>query len=101
MTKTKRYYVVRHTWTVIHEGESWDDDPNEDHLGSFHFAENTCSANTIDDLAKLVNRPENERVCVVCHGHEGKYLGRYDTLEQAKAAHRDGIDLNHRYKDPE
>jgi hypothetical protein len=86
---TVRFYVVRHTFTVVHQGRSWDEDPELDNLGDFHFAENSCSGYVINGLAAVV--ASTLSTCSVCCGHSAKYIGRYDTLEAAEAANPGAI----------
>lgn len=89
MTDARKFYVVKHTFTVIHEGKPWNADAAHDDLGSWHFAENHCSENVINALADR----QIEGFCVTCCGHEGEFVERYDTLEEAQAAHPEALEL--------
>lgn len=88
----KRYYVVKHTWSVIHEAKTADAPGDEDHLG-WHFAENSCSMNTARSLAEVAERDSDNSVCNMCAGHHGEFLGRYETAEDAEAAHPESVPL--------
>ena len=91
----KHVYVVRHSFLVVHTAET--EDPGEgygeypDGL-SWHFTENRCSGNVVDDLACMTGLEDG--VCRVCSGHSAKFLGRYASVEEARKVHPFAVDLH-------
>jgi hypothetical protein len=72
----KRYHVVKHTWTVVHEY------PREyDESAEFALTENRCSGNVIDALHEVNEICES--LCNVCYGHKAEYIGAFNTMGDA------------------
>lgn len=84
---TKRYYVVEHTFRVVHEYGEWSDLPQDeqDSCAEFYFCENHCSGNTVNELAAVANLQPN--ICLTCYGHSAKMLGAYATEAEAADEH--------------
>lgn len=78
--KPKRFHIVKHTFTVIHEIEA--DYP----CPEFHFAENRCSSNLVNDLHAAVEVESEFHLCSICAHIKSEYVGYHDTLEAAEAA---------------
>jgi len=72
----KRYHVVKHTWTVVHEYPVKYDESAE-----FALTENHCSINTVEALHGVNEICES--LCNVCYGHKAEYVGVFDTMEEA------------------
>lgn len=89
----RRHHAVRHSFTVIHSvdvtpQQAGEHDAeiavsDEDHM-SWHFCENHCSGNVIDRLADIhETHPGVRHTCAV---HSADFIGRFDTLEEARNA---------------
>jgi hypothetical protein len=76
VSDNKRYHVVKHTWTVVHEY------PREyDESAEFALAENHCSGNVIEALHGVNETCES--LCNVCYGHKAEYVAAFDTMDEA------------------
>jgi hypothetical protein len=79
----KRYYVVKHTWTVVHELDV--DSAEEDDMALWHLTENHCAQNTARDLARVADDASARNTCVLCAVHQGESLGAYASQEAVAA----------------
>lgn len=82
---TKRYYVVQHTFTLVHELEPSIVDGGEDYQ-PIHIEDNNCCLNVLDEMEDKRER-DGEGVCDLCRGYEAKVLGAYASVSEAKVAH--------------
>lgn len=80
---TDKFYVVEHTFRVIHRGEPGEPEEGTDYPDglAWHFEENLCSQNVVHALERLCEA--NPGYCSTCAGHRGKFIQRFDTLEEA------------------
>jgi hypothetical protein len=70
----KRYYAVRHSWTVVHEYVG------ERDAAEFALTENACSSNTIAALQQVCEICDP--LCNVCQTHKAEIVAVGDELEE-------------------
>jgi len=73
----KRYHVVKHTFTVVHEYTGTDEQ------AEFALTENSCSINVIEALHEVCEICES--LCNVCCAHTAELVGSFDSLGDAAA----------------
>lgn len=85
----KRYYVVEHTFRVVHEYDSpaVTDKNEQDDRAQFYFCESSCSGNIVSELERINAIGDSNSVCLTCHAHEAKLVAAYDTEAEALVAH--------------
>ena len=70
----KRYYVVKHTFTVVHDYPVKYDESAEYAL---------TEGNVVEALHECNEFHSKHSQCSLCTYHEAKVVGRYDTLDEA------------------